>query len=423
MLVNHAGRRALVRRIALLATVTALIVGTAGPQASAAPPPPSPHGARWAGVWASGQQGLTEIPPFTSTTFTDTTLRLLVTPTQGGSTLRFRLANTFGSHDLRIAGASVGVVKAIGQPELVADSSRPLRFAGQGDVTIAKGQRVFSDAVRLPVSYGQTLAVDLYLEDSAAGPVTGHAGAGQSSFSASGDHRGETSGASFTNGLWSWFYLDGVDVEPSSAKGSVVALGDSITEGAYSAWNGSKRWTDVLAARLQALPPHQRRAVLNQGIGGNRVLAYRGDCCGTSESAIDRLERDVLTQSGVRTLIIADGINDIGYSASAPELITGLKTLVTRAKQAGLRVVVATVTPYGCEGGCFGAEQEANRQQVNDWIRTSSEPDAVADFDAAVRDSDRPDRLAAEFDSGDHLHLNDAGYAALAGAVDLRSLG
>jgi lysophospholipase L1-like esterase len=162
--------------------------------------------------------------------------------------------------------------------------------------------------------------------------------------------------------------------------------------------------------------------VLNQGIGGNRVLAYRGDCCGTSESAIDRLDRDVLTQSGVRTLIIADGINDLGYHSTAPELIAGLTTLVTRAKQAGLRVVVATVTPYGCDSGCFGAEQEADRQSVNAWIRTSGVPDAVADFDAAVRDPQQPDRLGAAYDAGDHLHLNDTGYAALGNAVDLRSL-
>jgi lysophospholipase L1-like esterase len=178
----------------------------------------------------------------------------------------------------------------------------------------------------------------------------------------------------------------------------------------------------VLAARLQQQRPQLRRGVLNQGIGGNRVLAYRGDCCGTSESAIDRLDRDVLTQTGVRTLIIADGINDLGYQSTGPELIAGLTTLVTRAKRAGLRVVVATITPYGCDGGCLGPDQEASRQQVNTWVRTSHVPDAVADFDAAVRDPERPDRIAAGFDAGDHLHLNDSGYAALGNAVDLRSL-
>ena len=306
--------------------------------------------------------------------------------------------------------------------ELVPGTSRTVTFGGKRSVVAATGGKVLSDPVPLPVSFGQTLAVDLYLKDTGEGPVTGHVSANQSSFQAAGDHRGEISGTSFATQVTSWYYLDGVDVLPGPRRGAVVALGDSITDGAYSAWNGSKRWPDVLASRIQALPPSQHRSVLNQGIGGNRVLAYRGDCCGTSESAIDRLERDVLTQSGVRTLIIADGINDIGYNASGPELIAGLNTLVTRAKAAGIRVVAATITPYGCDTGCLGAQQEASRQQVNTWIRTSGVPDAVADFDAAVRDPQHPDRLQAVYDSGDHLHLNDAGYAALAGAVDLRSL-
>jgi lysophospholipase L1-like esterase len=404
--------KAVTRRIALIAGATVLIAGVAGPPAASAAP--APH---WTGAWASGQQGLVDAGPFT-----DTTLRLLVSPTQGGSTLRVRLANTFGSHDLQIVGASVGVVQTIGEPTLVAGSSRALRFHGQSSVTVAQGARVRSDAVGLPFRYGQTLAIDLYLADSGAGPVTGHASAGQGSFSAPGDQRGQIDGTPFTGWLSSWYYLDGVDVQPQPGPGAVVALGDSITDGAYATWNANRRWPDVLAARLQQLPPRRRQAVLNQGIGGNRVLAYRGDCCGTSESAIDRLDRDVLTQTGVRTVIIADGINDLGYHAPAADLIAGLTTLVTRAQAAGLRVVVATITPYGCDSGCFGADQEADRQTVNTWIRTSELPDAVADFDAAARDPQQPDRLAAAFDAGDHLHLNDAGYAALGNAVPLSAL-
>jgi lysophospholipase L1-like esterase len=419
MRLNLAGRHRFAQRFAAIVTAGTVITALAGVSASVAAPVTGLRGSHWSGAWASGQQGLVDAGPFT-----DTTLRLLVSPTEGGSTLRVRLANTFGSHPLHLEGASIAVVTTIGQPALVPGTSRALRFHSAADVTVAQGKRVLSDPVRLPFHYGQTLAVDLYLADTGAGPVTGHAGAGQSSFSATGDHRGEVSGSSFTGNLSSWFYLDGLDVlAPRPAPpGSVVALGDSITDGAYATWNGNRRWTDVLADRLQRRPPAQRRGVLNQGIGGNRVLAYRGDCCGTSESAIDRLDRDVLTQTGVRTLIIADGINDLGYHSSAAELIAGLTTLVTRAHQAGLRVVVATVTPYGCDSGCFGPVQEADRQQVNAWIRTSGVPDAVADFDAAVRDPRRPDRLEATVDAGDHLHLNDTGYAALGHAVDLRSL-
>jgi lysophospholipase L1-like esterase len=199
-----------------------------------------------------------------------------------------------------------------------------------------------------------------------------------------------------------------------------VALGDSITDGAYTTWNGNDRWTDDLAARLQALPGGSRIGVLNQGIGGNQVLTDRTDCCGagTSIAALRRERADVRQQTRARYLILADGINDIGYNADAASLIDGLATIAHRAHRAGLRVIGATITPYGCAEGCFGPEQEATRQTVNTWIRTTRALDGVADFDAAVRDPANPSQVLPAYQA-DHLHPNIAGQHAMADAIDL----
>jgi lysophospholipase L1-like esterase len=384
---------------------------------SSASNPTSTPARNWVGAWTSGQQALI------GTTFTDQTLRLLVHPTVGGSKVRIRLANSFGATDQIFDAVSVGMAKSASAPDLVPGTTRIVRFGGAPSVTVASGARAISDPVDLPVAFGQTLAVDLHVSSSGSGPVTGHASAGQGSFVAPGGHSGETDGAAFTGQLSSWYWLDGVDVMAAEAvRGSVVALGDSITDGAYASYNANRRWPDALASRLQAQPTNRRLGILNEGIGGNRVLAYRGDCCGTSESALARWSRDVLGQTGVRTVIIADGINDLGYNASAQDLIQGLYQLAVQAQAAHLRVVAATITPYGCASGCFTVQQEANRQAVNAWIRDSGVFDAVTDFDKAVADPSRPSQLLAAYDAGDHLHLNDSGYAVLAGTVDLRAL-
>jgi len=369
----------------------------------------------WTGAWTSGQQRLV------GTTFTDQTLRLLVHPTLGGSSIRIRLADTFGDADQTFDAVSVGIAASASGADLVPGTARTVRFDGTTSVTVLQGSRAVSDPVPLKVSYGQTLAVDLYVRTSSATALTGHASAGQGSFSASGNQAGAIAGTAFTGQLTSWYWLDGVDVRGSAAvRGSVIALGDSITDGAYAAWNGNRRWPDDLAARLQALPGGAPLGVLNEGIGGNRVIAYRGDCCGTSDSALARLDRDVIAQTGARTLFIADGINDIGYHADAASLIAGLHQLAVQAHAAGLRVVAATITPYG---GGFDATQEATRQSVNAWIRTSHDLDGYAEFAHAVEDPAQPSQLLAAYDAGDHLHLNDAGYQKLADSISLRLLG
>ena len=406
--------------IATIATVTAPPGAAAAATSTAAPSTAAPSTAAtstvagpasgWIGAWSTSPQR--EAGP----AFADQTLRMLVHPTVGGTSLRIRLSNTFGAAQVTFDTVSIARAAASGSPELVDGTARDVRFHGHRSVSIPIGKSVFSDPIGLPVTYGQDLAVDVHVVaggDAAA--ITGHDAAQGTQFVASGNQAGRP-GSTFTGYLNSWFWLDGVDVRPAPAtRGCIVALGDSITDGAYTTWNGNDRWTDVLAARLGA-----RFGVLNQGIGGNQVLTDRTDCCGagTSISGLAREREDVLAQTGVKYVLIADGINDIGYNATAPGLIDGLATLARRAHAAGIRVIGATITPYGCEVGCFSAEQEANRQAVNAWVRTTRLLDGVADFDAAVRDPAIPSQVLPAFQA-DHLHPNIAGQAAMANAIDL----
>ncbi|MEU8613069.1 SGNH/GDSL hydrolase family protein [Actinoplanes sp. NPDC048791] len=395
-----------VRRLLLAVVVLASLL-VASP-AAAAPAP-------WTGAWATSPQR--ESGPV----FAEQTLRMLVHPTLGGSAVRIRLSNEYGDEDVTFGAVSVARAVASGAPDLVSGTGRPVTFRGRGSVTVRTGTHVFSDPIPLGVAYGQDLAVDLYVTagGDAAG-ITGHDAAQGTQFVAAGNQAGGP-GASFTGTVNSWFWLNGVDVRAARAvPGSIVALGDSITDGAYTTWNGNDRWTDVLAARLQALPPRRQFGVLNEGIGGNQILTDRTDCCGagTSVSALKRERQDVRLQTRARYLILAEGINDIGYQADAASLIAGMTTIAGRAHRAGIKVIGATITPYGCESGCFGPEQEATRQQVNAWVRTSAVFDGVADFDAAIRDPQEPGRVLPAYQA-DPLHPNIAGQRAMAEAIDL----
>ena len=382
--------------------------------ATAASAAPAPHG-QWTGAWATSPQR--EAGP----TFADQTLRMLVHPTLSGSSMRIRLANTFGDKDVTFSAVGVARAAVSGTADLVAGTSRKVTFGGRRSVTVKTGTSVFSDPVNLAVAYGQDLAVDVYVTaggDAAA--ITGHDAAQGTQFVAAGGHVGDTS-APFTSTVNSWFWLDGVDVQAAHiVPGSIVALGDSITDGAYTTWNGNNRWTDDLAARLQALPVYRQFGVLNQGIGGNQVLTDRTDCCGagTSVSGLQRERDDVLLQTGAKYMILADGINDIGYNAAADALIAGMQELADRAHAAGIRVIGATITPYGCDSGCFGASQEATRQTVNTWVRTSRAFDGVVDFDAAIRDPQNPSQVLPAYQA-DHLHPNIAGQQAMADSINL----
>lgn len=375
----------------------------------------SPAGATWVGTWSAAPQKPQQAG------IADQTLRLIVHTTLAGEDVRIRLSNTFGTAPVHVASASIGLRSS---GATLNASPVPLTFGGRPDVLIGDGADVLSDPADLAVPALSDLAVSIYIPTDS-GPPTEHADFGnahQTSYLASGDHTGDTDGAAFTGRTRSWLFLSGVSVQRKHAA-DVVTLGDSITDGTASSTDTNHRYPDFLARRLIALPGPDRLGVLNEGIGGNELLRTSA-CCGASPSALARLDRDVLAQDGVRDVILLEGINDIGGDqADAPSLIAGMQQLVTQLHSHGIRVLGGTITPSFGRPGSYGTQQtEDIRQQVNAWIRTSGVFDAVVDFDRAVRDPADPRRLLAAYDSGDHLHPNDAGYQAMADAVPLDQL-
>jgi lysophospholipase L1-like esterase len=323
----------------------------------------------------------------------------------GGTALRFRLSNRYGDSPLVIGAASVAHHRVL--------------FFGSPSVTIPPHADVYSDPVVMRVAPESNLSIDLYVPGPT-GPATYHHLSYQTTFWASGD-RVEQSGADgFTNSDRAWYFLDGVDVRGGDARGTVVTLGDSITNGQGSTVNGNNRWPDDLARRLLASPPARRLGVVNAAIDGNRILLERR---AFGNDALARFDADVLAQSGVAAVIVLLGINDIQqtpHEYDARRIEFGLAQLVLRAHAHGLRVVGCTITPY--EGWLtYQPAGEATRLAVNAFIRTSGIFDGVADFDAVVRDPADPHRLLPRYDSGDHLHPNAAAYRAMANAVPLLS--
>jgi lysophospholipase L1-like esterase len=305
-----------------------------------------------------------------------------------------------------------------------------LTFCGSPSVTIPPGALVVSDPVALTVPALSELAVSIYFPEPTTS-TTVHAFAFQTNyFSPVGDF---TADAAMPVELTaqSWVFLTGVDVTVTEPTGVVVALGDSITDGAISTPDTNQRWPDLLAERLVADADQPTLAVLNAGIGGNRVLHDPPESFEfAGPNALARFDRDVLAQPGVTHLILFEGINDIGLPAmsgdpaefvSADELIAGLRQVAERAHEHGIVAFGATITPF--EGSMvFSDEGEAIRQAVNDWIRTGGAFDAVIDFDEVVRDPGQPTRLLPAFDSGDFLHPNDDGFKAMAESIDLTLL-
>jgi lysophospholipase L1-like esterase len=358
--------------------------------------------------------------------FENQTLREIVHTTIGGGMVRVRLSNAFASDDAEIAAAHIA--QRGNGADIVAASDRPLTFSGRPAVTIPPGAVVLSDPVKLEVPASGDLAISLYLPK----PTTGagiHYSAQQTSYVAKGDLTGAASLPGPAT-LTSWVFLTGVDVLAPESTAVAVAFGDSITDGAYATLDANHRWPDFLAARLLARHGGKKVAVIDAGIGGNRVLRDARSNVQYGVSALARFERDALAQPGVRWVLLLEGINDLGHydpagpdseKPGAEDVIAGLKQMVERAHELGIKVVGGTLTPF--EGTAFGhyftPEKEAKRKAINEWIRTSGAFDGVADFDKAVRDPDHPDRMLAAYDSGDHLHPKDAGYKAMGEAVDL----
>jgi lysophospholipase L1-like esterase len=355
-------------------------------------------------------------------------LRLIVHTSIGGDAVRIRLSNTFGKESLTVGAASIAL-RASGSR---ANTLHVLHFSGNADVVIPAGASVLSDPEPLSVAPSVDLAVSLYLPGSASG-VTLHPLALQTSYRAAGD---ATAAAEWPGSatLSTWPFLTEVEVSSSKQQRAVVALGSSTTDGAHSTADTNRRWTDDLFARLQASPATRDTAVLNEGISGNRVLhdgrGNSGSAFGPSAAA--RFDRDVLAMAGVDTLIVFEGGNDINHpGGSAPVeetitpqvLIAGYRQLVARAHEHGIRVLIATITPFeGINKPAQTEERERFRTSVNQWIMSNHDSDGAIDFSAAIADPARPARIDPRFDSGDHLHPNDAGYKAMADSINLKLL-
>jgi len=377
----------------------------------------------WISSWTASPQAPRGVIP---ASFSNRTIRQIVHLSIGGNKVRVRLSNEFGTKPILIGAASVAMPG--GASEVVPASLRPLTFGGAKSVIIPPGAPVVSDPVEFSVAPLSDVAVSLYLP-AATELGTVHATGLQTAYvSTTGDF---TASAEFpvVDRFANRFFLTGVMVEPGSSTRAIVTFGDSITDGSASTVNANARWPDVLARRLKE--SGAAVAVLNQGIAGNRVLSD-----GAGISALARFERDVLGQPGVSHVVMLVGINDIGWPGTAiepggivrtaDEIIAGYKQLIERAHLRSIKVIGSPLTPFenalsgGPNQGYFTPEKEAKRLAVNNWIRMSGAFDGIIDFDRVVADPARPSAIAAAYDSGDHLHPNDAGYKAMGEAVDLK---
>jgi lysophospholipase L1-like esterase len=390
----------------------------------------------WVGTWASSPMDGT-VNLFNQATcpagagkFTNQTVRNIVYTSVGGSRVRIRLSNAFGTAPLTIGDASVAVAET--GAETVPGTMRQLQFNGQTSVTIPVGQEVTSDPVQLTVKALEDLAVSVYVP-SMTGPATYHATAQQDSFvSNTGDFATSDSAADYqTTAITCWMFADGVDV-PGSPRvtGSVVAFGDSITDGFQSDTNANDRWPNVLARRLDGIGG-PTLSVVDEGISGNQVLT---DSSFAGVSALHRLTRDVLDQPGAKVVILLEGINDIGFTdlgfdnppATAASIEAGYEQIIAAVHAHGMRIYAGTLTPFltlpVATSGYQDAAGEVIREQVNHWILTSGAFDGVIDFSAHLADPSDPQAFNPVYDSGDHLHPNDVGYNVMADSIPLSML-
>ena len=380
----------------------------APPQASNAPATP-----------AAAAPGLS--PPLQN--LHNQTVRMIARTSIAGRRVRIKLANAFNGMRVEIGAAHIALRDK--DSTIVTASDRALTFGGTSTVKIAPGAVVVSDPVDLAIPALADVAVSLYFPGETGPPTTHARGLKTTYISSEGNHAASPTIPIAATQL-SYYWLAAIEVEASRDARVIVTFGDSITDGSQSTPDTNNAWPAILATRLAADKATANIAVANQGIGGNRVLSDGTQFQGVS--ALARLDRDVLSQPGVAWLIVLEGINDIGNSAAgngnsgpitADELIAAHKQIIDRARQHGIKIMGATLTPY--EGAAYYREEgEKIRQALNTWIRTSGAYDAVVDFEAVVRDPANPRRLRTEFDPGDHLHPNDAGYRAMAAAIDLK---
>ncbi|OIJ41503.1 SGNH/GDSL hydrolase family protein [Massilia timonae] len=401
------------RRLLLASAMLAAATTLAGQPAAAQ----SWDTSHWTASWGAAPAG----PPADASphTFTDQTLRLVVQSSVGGNRVRIRLSNELGSTPLRIGAARIGL-RAQGS-DVAPGTDRALTFGGRAGVTIPAGAPALSDPVELHLPPLAQVAVSLYLPGAVQAPTL-HGQARQTSYvSSTGDHTASAS-LPVQRTITAWPFLTALEVD--GMRGAIVVLGDALTDGARSTSDANRRWTDVLARRLQAeRNAGARLGVINRGIAGNRLLGDNPANPLAGRSALARFERDVLATSGARQLVLMVGIEDIGNGSAAnpvtlDDMVAGYRQLIARARTARIAVIGATLAPF--EGAAlYSVDKETLRQAVNTWIRSSGEFDAVFDADRVLRDPARPSRLLPAYDSGDHLHPNDRGYQALGEAMPL----
>lgn len=379
----------------------------------------------WVGAWSTAPVGG---EPGTETAgLAGRSVRNVVHASTAGTSARITLSNLYGQSPLPITHASLAVAAGHGTAEADAATMRRLTFNGVTSVVIPAGGQVSSDAVQVVIPHGSDVLVTTY-SPSPSGPVTYHPHAQQTSYVAQGDRTEDATGAAYTEQTPYWRYLTGLDVLSNEATGTVVVFGDSITDGITSTVGANRRWTDVLAGRLHtavaggaALP---RYGVVNEGISGNQVLADGLGRPAENQSGLGRFGRDALSRTGVKVVVIDLGINDIlrNPALADPDRITeGLRTLVRQAHARGLRVAGATLMPFYGHRGWTPAREEV-RREVNAQIRSGRVYDSVVDFDQALRDPYDARRLRPEYDSGDHLHPSDLGFAKMGDVFDLNTL-
>jgi lysophospholipase L1-like esterase len=379
----------------------------------------------WVTTWGASPQ--TAIPGSPDATgFKNQTIRNIVFSSVSGNVVRVRFTNTFGTRPLPIGAASIAVA---GSGASTSGSTVPLTFGGQPGIQIPIGAEALSDPVSLAVPALEDLTVSVYLP-TPTGSATLHALGRQHTYVASGDHTGDSTSGAYSLLDQSWYFIDSVDVvAPPQVNGTLVAFGDSITDGFNSTVDANRRWPNDLARRLDR---HTGTlSVADEGISGDRVLTS-DLCCG--QNALARFDRDVVDRAGAKEVILLMGINDFGFSqlpsnpviapttnVSAAQVIAGYQQIIAQAHAVGLKIFGATLTPFK-GAGYYSARGEAKREAVNQWIRTSGAFDGVIDFDAVVRDPSDPLMINPPFDSGDHLHPNDAGYQAMADSISLAML-
>jgi len=405
------GEAILTIRSLVLVFTAVCCIGPASVMAQNSPP-------GWVTSWSTSQQGVAQQP------VANATLRLIARVTLPGDAVRVRLDNSFGTQPATFSHATIA--PRVRGAAVAGELLRPLTFGGRPSVTVAPGANVESDPVSLRVDAQQDLAVSVFVDGNA--QPSQHNNAQVTSYATEnggGDQTMSADGKALTKNITSMPWLKSVEVRASSPASTIVAFGDSITDGTCSTLNAHDRWEDILAQRF-ALQAPVRHAVINEGIGGNTAVnAPNFDPPVNSPAGVDRFDRDVLSHPGVMHVILFLGTNDIRRGATADQVIAGLKDMMARARGRGIKVIGATIVPRhsvvpGVADTGWNDAKTRVRNRVNDWIRKEAGFDGVLDFDRVVHSSENPDLLSPAYNCGDGIHPSPIGYFQMGKSIDLR---